>query len=281
VRQGAHRKVAAQLCGNARRLAFDDVVFMLLDIAVVTREFDARLIAGLRRARHVAVLTGAGISAESGIPTFRDAQSGLWSRFRPEELATAAAFRRNPQLVWDWYAWRRGLVACAEPNAGHRSLARLEPLVPSLALITQNVDGLHQRAGSTAVIELHGNIHRNKCFAEDVLITGGYDERERPPRCPQCGAHLRPDVVWFGETLPPRAVADAENAVRSADVMFSIGTSAAVFPAAQLPLIALKSGAMVVEINKDRTPLTGVVTLSLLGLATDILPRLLDTTWPA
>jgi NAD-dependent deacetylase len=247
----------------------------------VAGNFDARLIGGLRCARRIAVLTGAGISAESGIPTFRDAQTGLWSRFRPEELATAAAFRRNPELVWDWYAWRRGLAARAEPNAGHRSLARLESLVPYFALITQNVDGLHQRAGSAAVIELHGNIHRNKCSAEDALVADGYDDRERPPRCPRCGAHLRPDVVWFGEILPPRAVADAETAARSADFMFSIGTSAVVFPAAQLPLIALESGAMVVEINKDRTPLTGVVTFSLLGRAAEILPRLLDATWPA
>lgn len=244
-------------------------------------DFDPRLIGALRRAHRVAALTGAGISAESGVPTFRDAQRGLWSRFRPEELATAAAFRRNPELVWDWYAWRRGVVERAEPNAGHRSLARLESLAPSFSLITQNVDGLHQRAGSRAVIELHGNIHRNKCSAEDTLVAGGYDERERPPRCPQCGAYLRPDVVWFGEMLAPHAVAEAEAAARSADFMFSIGTSAAVFPAAQLPLIALKSGAMVVEINKDPTPLTGVVTFSLHGHAAEILPRLLDATWPA
>jgi NAD-dependent deacetylase len=247
----------------------------------VKRPFDTRLIQRLRHARRIAALTGAGISAESGVPTFRDAQTGLWSRFRPEELATVAAFERNPGLVWDWYVWRRGLIANAEPNAGHRSLAQLEPLVPSFALITQNVDGLHQLAGSVEVIELHGNIHRNRCLAENTVVTDGYDERERPPRCPHCGAYLRPDVVWFGETLSPRALAAAEAAARSAEVMFSIGTSAAVFPAAQLPLIALESGAMVVEINKDATPLTGVATFSLLGHAAEILPNLVAATWSA
>jgi len=227
----------------------------------------------------VLVLTGAGVSAESGVPTFRDAQTGLWARFRPEELATAAPFRRDPKLVWDWYEWRRGLVAQAAPNAGHRALARLEGLVPGFTLVTQNVDGLHTRAGSRRVIELHGNIHRSKCFEEDVVIEDGVPASDGPPRCPRCGAPLRPDVVWFGETLPPQALAAAEAAARECDLLFSIGTSAAVFPAAQFPVTALQSGAMVVEINKDRTPLTGVATFSLLGQAGEILPRLLTATW--
>jgi NAD-dependent deacetylase len=242
-------------------------------------EFDPRLVRALRRARRVGVLTGAGISAESGIPTFRDAQTGLWARFRPEELATAEAFRRNPQLVWDWYAWRRGLVAGAAPNAAHRALARLQTLVPELALVTQNVDGLHQRAGSDAVVELHGNIHRSKCFVEDAIVAAWPETTERPPRCPRCGAHLRPDVVWFGETLPPQAIARAEAAARECDLFFSIGTSAAVFPAAQLPRTALQGGATVVEINKDSTPLTGAATFSLRGAAGEILPALLDAAW--
>jgi NAD-dependent deacetylase len=242
-------------------------------------DFDPRLLQKLRGARRVVALTGAGISAESGIPTFRDAQTGLWARFRPEELATAAAFRRDPQLVWDWYDWRRGLVAQAAPNAGHRALARLEGLVPAFTLVTQNVDGLHVRAGSKRVIELHGNIHRSRCFEEDVVVTDGIAAAAGPPRCPRCGGPLRPDVVWFGETLPPQALAEAEAAARGCDLLFSIGTSAAVFPAAQLPVTALRSGAMVVEINKDRTPLTGVATFSLLGQAGEILPRLLAATW--
>jgi NAD-dependent deacetylase len=241
---------------------------------------DPRLLRALRVARRVGVLTGAGISAESGIPTFRDAQSGLWARFRPEELATAEAFRRNPQLVWDWYEWRRGLVARAAPNAGHLAIARLQTLVPDLTLVTQNVDGLHQRAGSTDVVELHGNIHRSKCFVEDTVVEARQDTGERPPRCPACGAHLRPDVVWFGETLPPQALARAEAVARECDVFFSIGTSAAVFPAAQLPVTALQSGATVVEVNKDPTPLTRAATFSLLGAAGTILPALLDAAWP-
>jgi NAD-dependent deacetylase len=243
-------------------------------------DFDPRLLQKFRGARRVVALTGAGISAESGIPTFRDAQTGLWARFRPEELATAAAFRHDPKLVWDWYAWRRGLVAQAAPNAGHRALARLEGLVPELTLVTQNVDGLHGRAGSRRVIELHGNIHRNKCFEEDVVVEGGIAAPDGPPQCPRCGAPLRPDVVWFGESLPPQALAAAEAAARGCDLLFSIGTSAAVFPAAQLPVTALQSGSMVVEINKDPTPLTGVATFSLLGQAGEILPRLLAATWP-
>jgi NAD-dependent deacetylase len=242
-------------------------------------EFDPRLLQRLRRARRVVALTGAGISAESGIPTFRDAQTGLWARFRPEELATPDAFRRGPRLVWDWYEWRRGLVSQAGPNPGHRALARLETLVPEFTLVTQNVDGLHQRAGSRRVVELHGNIHRNKCFAEGMAVNEWSDTGERPPRCPRCGAHLRPDVVWFGETLPAQALAEADAAARECEALLSIGTSAAVFPAAQLPLTALESGAMVIEVNKDPTPLTAVATFSLLGQAGELLPRLLEVVW--
>ncbi len=243
--------------------------------------FDPRLARALRVARNVGVLTGAGISAESGIPTFRDAQSGLWARFRPEDLATAEAFRRDPALVWDWYAWRRGLVAGAAPNAGHLALARLEARVPALTLVTQNVDGLHQRAGSKTVIELHGSLHRSRCFAEDTVVEAWAESGERPPRCPRCGAPLRPDVVWFGEALAPAALARAEAAARECDLYLSIGTSAAVFPAAQLPITALRCGATVVEINKDPTPLTGAATFSLLGAAGAILPALLESAWPA
>jgi NAD-dependent deacetylase len=246
----------------------------------MSADYDPRLVRALRAARRVGVLTGAGISAESGIPTFRDAQTGLWSRFRPEELATADAFRRNPQLVWDWYAWRRGLVGGAEPNAGHRALVRLAGRVPALTLVTQNVDGLHQRAGSADVIELHGNIHRSKCFDEDIVIAEVPESSERPPRCPRCGGPLRPDVVWFGESLPPRALERAEAVARKCDLFLSVGTSAAVFPAAQLPLTALQAGAAVVEINKDPTPLTRVATYSLRGAAGAILPALLEAAWP-
>jgi NAD-dependent deacetylase len=242
--------------------------------------FDPRLVRALRDARWVGVLTGAGISAESGIPTFRDAQTGLWARFRPEDLATAEAFRRDPRLVWDWYAWRRGLVSGAAPNAGHRALARLQALVPELTLITQNVDGLHQRAGSADVVELHGNIHRSRCFVEGTVVAAWPETDERPPRCPRCRAHLRPDVVWFGEALPPQALARAEAVARGCDVFFSIGTSAAVFPAAQLPVTALAAGATVIEVNKDPTPLSGAASFSLRGPAGTILPALVDAAWP-
>jgi NAD-dependent deacetylase len=242
-------------------------------------DFDPRLLRALRVARRVGALTGAGISAESGIPTFRDAQTGLWARFRPEELATAEAFRRNPQLVWDWYEWRRDLVAGAAPNAAHCALARMQDRVPDLTLVTQNVDGLHQRAGSRDVVELHGNIHRSKCFVEDTVVETWPETGARPPRCRNCGAPLRPDVVWFGESLPPAALARAEAVARECDLFFSIGTSAAVFPAAQLPVTALQGGAIVVEINKDPTPLTRAATFSMLGAAGTILPALLDEAW--
>lgn len=263
--------------------------------------FDQRMILSLRAARRVAVLTGAGVSAESGVPTFRDAQTGLWARFRPEELATPEAFRRNPQLVWGWYEWRRGLVARAEPNAGHLALARLEKLVPEFALLTQNVDGLHQRAGSRAVTELHGNIQRNKCSVQNCVIelasstaclawragSRGTDTAQsvsaefhaQPPACPRCGAPVRPDVVWFGEGLPAQALAAAERAARECDVFLSIGTSAVVFPAAQLPVSALESGATVIEVNRDPTPISPIVHFHLRGAAGEILPALVDAAW--
>ena len=161
-----------------------------------------KLIETLRSARYVVVLTGAGVSAESNIPTFREAQTGLWSKYSPEELATPQAFQRNPKLVWEWYAWRRELVAQATPNPGHLALAELEQRVPKFSLITQNVDGLHRRTGSRNVIELHGNINRTKCFDEGDIIDSWPPTAELPPRCPRCGGYLRPDVVWFGETLP-------------------------------------------------------------------------------
>src|SRR5215467_7745474 len=172
------------------------------------------LIAALEDARSVAVLTGAGVSAESGIATFRDAQTGLWARFDPRELATPSAFARNPKLVWDWYAWRREQVVTAQPNAGHRALAELERRMPRFLLITQNVDGLHQRAGSRNVVELHGNIGRVKCSREGTLVERWDVSGDAVPRCAVCGALLRPDVVWFEEMLPTDALEQAEAAAR-------------------------------------------------------------------
>ncbi|MCX7893645.1 MAG: NAD-dependent deacylase [Burkholderiales bacterium] len=246
----------------------------------MSREFEHALLTTLRRARSIAVLTGAGVSAESGIPTFRDAQTGLWARFRPEDLATPEAFERDPKLVWEWYAWRRDVVAKAAPNAGHAALARLATLVPELALITQNVDGLHQRAGSRDVIELHGNIHRSRCVRENTVVESWADTGDLPPRCPRCGALLRPDVVWFGEMLPAAALERAEAAARGCDVFFSVGTSAAVYPAAHLPLVARDAGATVIEVNKDPTRISNAVTYVLRGPSGEILPQLLAAAWP-
>jgi len=233
------------------------------------------LIAGLRTARRVAVLTGAGVSAESGVPTFRDAQTGLWAKYSPEELATPEAFRRNPRLVWEWYAWRRERVSSVKPNAGHLALVRLEELVPEFTLITQNVDGLHDQAGSKRVLELHGNIRRSKCFEEDVVVEGWEDSKEVPPRCSRCGGLVPPDVVWFGEALPTQIFADAERASGNCDIFFSIGTSSLVYPAAGLAHSALSGGAVVVEINLSATSLSAEASYSFRAPAGKFLPELM------
>lgn len=232
------------------------------------------LIDTLAQARRVAVLTGAGISAESGIPTFRDALTGLWANYDPQTLATPEGFARDPKLVWEWYASRRASIAGVLPNPGHAALAALERHFDHFTLVTQNIDSLHQRAGSREVVELHGNITRVKCSREEVLVSHFADD-ETPPRC-ACGAYLRPDVVWFGELLPPDALARAEAAAEHCEVFFSIGTSAQVYPAAELPLRALSAGATVVEINPERTALTRHAHFSLRGASGLVLPQLLD-----
>ncbi|MEW5959773.1 MAG: NAD-dependent deacylase [Chloroflexota bacterium] len=242
---------------------------------MTTSAIPPALVETLRQAQYVTVLTGAGISAESGVPTFRQAQTGLWAKYNPEELATPQAFLRNPRLVWDWYAWRRELVAKAEPNPGHLALAQLEQRLPRFTLITQNVDGLHQRAGSRSVIELHGNIQRTICFQERTGVDCWPETGEIPPHCPQCGALLRPDVVWFGEMLPEPALHAALVAAEACDVFLSVGTSSVVQPAASIPFTALQAGAVTVEINPDATPLTPYVAYALPGPAGQILPGLL------
>jgi len=238
------------------------------------------LLDSLRRAGQVVVLTGAGISAESGVPTFRQAQTGLWAQYDPQQLATPAAFRRQPQLVWDWYAWRRELVTGVAPNPGHFALASMESHVPAFTLITQNVDSLHQRAGSRHVIELHGNVARVKCSREDRVVESWPATEERPPRCPHCGAFLRPDVVWFGEALPAAALHAANEAARLADVFLTVGTSGLVQPAASLPLLAADNGALTVEINIEDTPLSPRMDYTLRGPSGVILPALVASTWP-
>ena len=244
-------------------------------------EIPNALIEALRHAQSVAVLTGAGVSAESGVPTFRDAQTGLWAQFNPQELATREAFARNPKLVWEWYAYRRELISDAVPNAGHYALAELETRVSQFTLITQNIDDLHARAGSQNIIELHGNIYRYKCFKENVRAEKWIDDGQIPPRCPRCGAYLRPDVVWFGESLPPLALDEAFRAARECDVFFSIGTSGVVEPAASLPFLALRRGAIVVEVNPDETPLSESATFVLRAPSGVAMPRLVARVWAA
>lgn len=232
----------------------------------------SRLVDRLRSARRVVVLTGAGVSAESGVPTFRDALTGLWSTFRPEELATPEAFRRQPRLVWEWYAWRRAKVAEVEPNPGHHALAVMEQRVKAFTLVTQNVDGLHQRAGSRQVLELHGNLMRTKCFEEGRVVPEWPETGSVPPRCPNCGGWLRPDVVWFGESLPAEILEAARQATVEADLFLSVGTSSVVYPAAGLIDEALAAGAWVVEVNPEPTPYTSRVAFSLRGPSGLVLP---------
>lgn len=236
----------------------------------------------LRQARRIAVLTGAGVSKESGVPTFRDAHDGLWAQYDPQQLATPEAFRRDPKLVWDWYTYRRQMVSAAEPNPGHHALAALEKRFPDTRIITQNVDDLHERAGSTAVIHLHGNIARSKC-STNCQATPTYIDISQiewkadagPPPCPHCGSHVRPDVVWFGEMLPERALSEAMAISADCDVMLVVGTSGLVTPAASLPGYARDHGARIIEVNPDYTMITRVADLKLDGPSGEILPQVL------
>ncbi len=234
-----------------------------------------KLLAALRDAQHVCVLTGSGVSAESGVPTFREAQTGLWEQYDPHELATPDAFQRDPALVWRWYCWRRELVASVDPNAGHHALVKLAGLVPTLTIITQNVDGLHQRAGSDKVIEFHGNLFENRCFVEGCAITDA-DMSAEVPVCTGCGAMLRPGVVWFGESIPESVMHAADSAVRDCDLFFSIGTSSLVWPAAGFAEAARQQGASVVEINLDATPMSSQTDFRLQGKSGTLLPELVN-----
>ena len=241
-----------------------------------------QLLKTLRYANRVAVLTGAGVSAESGIPTFRDAMTGLWEKYDPTELATPEAFERNPKLVWDWYEWRRELVADAKPNAGHLALAQMEKLVPKMTIFTQNVDNLHQKAGSKNVVELHGNVARFKCFKDGQVVKDWPATNEVPPHCPRCGGLLRHDVVWFGEMLPVKALQTAITEAKVCDVFFSIGTSGLVEPAASLPHLTHGEGrgATLITINLDVTTSASFKMYDFNAKAGEILPALLQQTWP-
>jgi NAD-dependent deacetylase len=248
----------------------------------------AGVIARLKGARHVVVFTGAGASAESGIPTFRDRQTGLWEHFDVQSLATPEAFDRDPALVWAWYEWRRVQVLASEPNAAHRAIAELAGRVKRLTLITQNVDDLHERAGSREVLHLHGRLcapYCSVCRSEYRAAAPSHQAqagcRLEPPLCDRCGGRVRPGVVWFGECLPSGPWEQSVEAACRCDAFLCVGTSSVVEPAAGLTRAAIEAGAVTVQINLDSTCLDDRVTLNLRGPAATVLPKLLAEVWPA
>ena len=241
--------------------------------------FPPELLSLLLRTSKLAALTGAGVSQESGLRTFRDAQEGLWAQYRPEDLASPEAFARDPKLIWDWYAWRREAIKGVRPNLGHYSLVEIEKHISEFTLITQNVDGLHRMAGSKNVLELHGNIQSVRCSECDHFAKDWDDDAESVPQCKKCGGLLRPDVVWFGETLPLDQLTGAVEAARTCDVFLSIGTSGVVQPAASLAHAARNKGAVVVEINAEPTSLTSKADFFFQGKSGEILPELVKAVW--
>jgi NAD-dependent deacetylase len=236
----------------------------------------------IQESQTIAVLTGAGVSKESGVPTFRDAMEGLCAKYDPQKLATPEAFKSNPKIVWDWYEWRREMVAKAKPNAGHFALAELEN-IKDLTIITQNVDDLHEQAGSRSVIHLHGNIARHKCFnncqGDPTLIdlrSLSYDKEAGPPSCPHCGAYVRPNVVWFHEILPAYELNRAAEISQLADIMIVVGTSGLVSPAADLPRVAKQQGAKIIEVNPDYSMISRYADVRLEGASGVVLPQVLE-----
>lgn len=237
----------------------------------------------LAQVKRLVVLTGAGVSKESGIPTFREAQDGLWARYDPMRMASREGFLQDPELVWAWYEHRFGMVEAAQPNPGHFAIAELEQIIPSTAVITQNIDGLHQLAGSGSVFELHGSIRRYKCldgrhtgFTRADLMGQG-----KPPRCPYCGDLLRPDVVWFGEYLPEAVLAAAYALSEQCDAILVVGTSGVVQPAASLPYVAARAGAAIIDVNPDRDEIARMADVFLQGTGGTVLPRLVTVLWAA
>lgn len=242
----------------------------------------------IQTARRIVVLTGAGVSKESGIPTFRDAQEGLWSKYDPTQLATPTAFRDNPKLVWDFYEFRRDMMRDKQPNPGHRALAELEQRFPTMLIVTQNIDELHEQAGSQNVIHLHGRIAQNKCFfncqGNPTLVDISriaWDKTSGPPACPHCGRWVRPNVVWFHEMLPMDELEQAQHASREADVILVIGTSGLVYPAANLPSETKKGGGKVIEVNPDYSMITRIADVKLEGPSGEVLPLVVAALPPA
>ncbi len=242
------------------------------------------LIEKLQNSQHLVILTGAGVSAESGIPTFRDALTGLWENYDAESMASEFGFLADPALVWGWYEWRRNKVLCAQPNPAHYSIAQLAKKIPKLTLITQNVDDLHERAGSSDVLHLHGSLHQPRCLlcAEPYALTDEtapekvmtQESRIEPLRCHRCDGPIRPGVVWFGEQLPAKGWQLAQEACRHCDLMLVVGTSGAVWPVADLPYRADKAGASIVQINPGITSLNAIAAFNLCGKAGEVLPQL-------
>ena len=242
-------------------------------------DFPGRLVRLLKTSPRVVALTGAGVSQESGLRTFRDAQTGLWAQYKSEDLASPQAFARDPKLVWDWYAWRREAVKAVRPNAGHYALAEIARHISNFTLVTQNVDGLHRMAGSPDVIELHGNIQRVRCSVCGEFADDWIDDPVNVPRCSFCGGLLRPHVVWFGEPLPRPELEAAIEASQVCRLFFSIGTSGVVQPAATLAHAANDRGAIIVEINAEPTPLTPTADYFFQGKSGVILPELVKAVW--
>jgi len=237
--------------------------------------FSKKLLERLEDAKNIVFFTGAGISAESGIDTFRG-KGGLWTKLKPEELANFDAFMRNPDMVWEWYQYRRKIIDETKPNAAHLTIAEMEKYFDNVVVVTQNVDNLHGRAGSKTIYELHGNIERNYCIkCETVYSSKDFSYEGNVPHC-KCGGLIRPDIVWFGEMLPQDVFSSAEKAANECDIIFVVGTSAVVYPAAYIPIDAKRSGAYLVEINLEKTELSHMADESYFGKAGEVLPLLLQ-----
>lgn len=239
-------------------------------------EFEKKFLDILESADSLVFFTGAGISAESGISTFRG-EDGLWKKFKPEELANFDAFLRNPELVWEWYKFRRDVVLNAEPNPGHKAIAGMEKLYDQVSVVTQNIDNLHRRAGSSNIFELHGNIEKNYCIeCHSYFNSNELEYVNKIPRCNLCNGLVRPDVVWFGENLPHDIFSAAEKTAESSDICFLVGTSAIVYPAIYIPLSARETGATLVEINIEKTEISGEVNFCFTGKSGELLPQILQ-----